>query len=1166
MSHVTIRGLRRSAFLAAATLLAGLALAPAAPAAPLAPAWSLELKAEPTSFVTEGACDTAFSGEAPSFCQHYTLIATNVGGAPAALPKSNFFFLQVRTPAGLVISSASNAVQAWDVGTGEALLCPKFAPFRTSELVTCAYTKPPVQPRDSLVLRFAVGVEAGVPAQPGPATATLTSGTAPGGPPLATTQATTPVGAPRVFGLTSFPFDVYASDGSHESRAGGHPNLLSSGFDLTSAFSRDGDGSLHLAPAEDAKDALVYLPPGLVGDPTVLPTCPLASVEVNKGEACPRASRVGIVRIQTEEGMGFPLFSFEQGEGKPKTASYLYNVAPEHGYPAEFAFTFYNKLVTVHADLVQVGGSGGGYALRVGSPGIPAVRPYRVTGVKLSFFGDPGRENGGATASAAFLRNPTDCSAGPLSARIEADSWQDPGGWVGSESVVYPQLTGCDQLQFQPTFQFEPVVSQADTPSGYKVALRVPQAPKSTGALATPDLRDVTVSLPPGVVISPSAANGLAACQETGPQGINIGTDQIGPSGQDLGDPEATELGAGHPGGNSSPYDDGVYHAAPGHCPHASQIGDLEVKTPLLAEPLIGHVYVAAPECGAGPCTDADSVAGRLYGIYLEAVGSGVIVKLRGRVMADPETGQLTATFLENPQLPFEEFRLKFYGGEGAVLANPQACGRYTTQTELTPWSAPATSAAAPPSGFDITSGAGGSTCAASEAAEPNAPSFEAGTETPLAGSYSPFVLRLRRADGTQRFKGLNLTLPPGLTGKIAGVPYCPEAAIAAAAGRSGVAERQSPSCPSASQVGTVTVGAGPGPRPYYVTGRAYLAGPYKGAPLSLAIITPAVAGPFDLGTVVVRTALYVDPETARITARSDEIPHILAGTPLDVRSIAVSLDRSDFTLNPTSCEVMQVGGEAITLVGQVVQLHNRFQVGGCKGLDFKPRLKVRLKGATKRIGHPALRAVLTAKPGEANIGRAQVNLPHGEFLDQGNLNKTCTKPVLLAGNCPASSVYGHAKAWTLLLGEPLQGPVYLVGGYGYKLPALVAELNGQIKVLLVGKVDSGKNKGIRSTFEAVPDAPVSRFVLEMKGGKKYGLLENSENLCRASKAKRRAIVRFTGQNGKVDQYKPVVRNQCGKRGKRSKSHRRTSSRGRPNDAAHLPIGLRTVPVSRGLH
>jgi hypothetical protein len=400
-----------------------------------------------------------------------------------------------------------------------------------------------------------------------------------------------------------------------------------------------------------------------------------------------------------------------------------------------------------------------------------------------------------------------------------------------------------------------------------------------------------------------------------------------------------------------------------------------------------------------------------------------------------------------------------------------------------------------------------------------------------VASSYSPFVFNLKREGGQQQLQSIDTTLPKGLLGRLAGVTECSNSDIATAAARDqagqGAAEVSNPSCPASSQVGTVTVGTGSG-TPTYVQGKVYLAGPYKGAPLSLAIITPAIAGPFDLGNVVVRTALYVEPFSTQIHAVSDPIPSILAGIPLDVRSIALNLDRAEFTRNPTSCDPTEVLASATSLLGQIAPLSSRFQVGGCRGLEFKPTLKLSLKGSTKHTGHPGLKAVLTyPKSGSyANIARAQVNLPHSVFLEQNNLNKTCTRPILLEGKCPKTTIYGKAKAWSPLLDKPLQGNVYLVGGFGYKLPALVAELDGQIRVLLKGKVDSGPNKGIRNTFEAVPDAPVSRFVLELKGGPKYSLLVNSENLCAKPQ---KAIARFTAQNGAVLQTKPAISRSCGK-------------------------------------
>ena len=581
-------------------------------------------------------------------------------------------------------------------------------------------------------------------------------------------------------------------------------------------------------------------------------------------------------------------------------------------------------------------------------------------------------------------------------------------------------------------------------------------------------------------------------------------------------------------------------------CPEASKIGDIEVETPLLEEGeeegtgalrvLQGSLYVAKQN---------DNPFDNLLTIYMviKDPGLGIIIKQAGKVEPDPVTGQLTTTFEGLPPLPFSHFHLHFREGQRAPLITPATCGSYTTSAVLYPYDhelAPVDSAA----DFAIDAGANGGVCAAATSQLPNAPTFNAGTTSSGAGSYSPFVLSLSRPDGSQQLSRIKTTLPGGLLGKLAGIPYCPESGIAQAASRTGEGqggtEIVSSSCPAASQVGTVTATAGAGSEPLTVTGKAYLAGPYKGAPLSLEIITPAIAGPFDLGVVAVRTALQVDPITAQITAESDPIPTILHGLPLDLRSISIDMDRPSFTLNPTSCEPEAITGQAISTLGAVAPLSQYFQASNCAALKFKPTLKLSLSGSTKRVGHPALKAVLTYPKGVgyANIARAQVNLPHSEFIDQANLNKTCTKPVLLEGRCPPSSVYGKARAWSPLLEAPLEGNVYLVGGFGYKLPALVAELQGQIKVLLVGKVDSGPNRGIRNTFEVVPDAPVERFELRLKGGKKYSLIENSEDLCAKP---HRAIARFTAQNGIVIQSKPVVSVACGKKGGKApkKKHRK---------------------------
>jgi hypothetical protein len=400
--------------------------------------------------------------------------------------------------------------------------------------------------------------------------------------------------------------------------------------------------------------------------------------------------------------------------------------------------------------------------------------------------------------------------------------------------------------------------------------------------------------------------------------------------------------------------------------------------------------------------------------------------------------------------------------------------------------------------------------------------------------------LKLSREDGSQRISAIDTTLPEGLVGKLAGVSYCPESGIAQAMGRShngdGALEQQAPSCPKTSEVGTVDVAAGSGITPFHVQGHAYLAGPYKGAPLSLVTIAPAIAGPFDLGAVAVRVALQVDPETARIHAVSDPLPQILDGIPLDVRSIALELGRPQFTLNPTSCEPTAVSGSAISPLGGSAALSSPFQVGGCSALPFKPKLSLRLRGGTKRGGHPALTAIATAKPGEANIAKVSAALPHSEFLDQSHLNTVCTRVQFAAGSypgqaCPAGSIYGTATAITPLLAEPLSGNVYLRSS-SHKLPDVVVALHGQVDVVVDGRVDA-VNGGLRNSFEAVPDAPVSKFVLKLRGGKK-GIFENSTDICVGT---HQATVLMDGQNGKVNDFKAPLKTKCG--GKGRKGHRK---------------------------
>jgi hypothetical protein len=904
-------------------------------------------------------------------------------------------------------------------------------------------------------------------------------------------------------GFEEFHATVTGPDGKPATGAASYPFQYTTTFAANLAPSPPGSG-FPLMPAEgDLKDIEVMLPPGLAGNPTASVRCSAQQFNTFRGgesktegslflNECPTSSVVGLAMIQ----------QMDSNSGNIKAP--IYNLIPPKGMPAQFGF--------------EVSGIPNYINTRLRSDDDYGVTAYlksvteasRVTAARVSIWGTPWDQlhdtmRGDCAAAGEgtcpvpgtprpFMRLPSSC-ASALTTTMSFDTWLHPGSFA-SASDTEPAPTACDQPDLSPTIEAKPTTNVADSPSGLHFNLHLPQKEnEDPEGLGEADLRDATVTLPPGFVVNPSSADGLGACT----------LERIGYRGIEDGKPS--------------------FSTDPANCPDASKVGTVQIDAPAVDHPLPGSVYLAR---------QSENPFDSLIAIYIAIHDpeTGVVVKLAGEVKPDPATGQLSTTVSDSPQVPFEDFTFDFFEGARAPLRTPQTCETHTTTTQMVPWTAPEGLSAFPSDSFALAKAPGGGACATSEAQLPNAPSFEAGTADPLAGAYSPFLLRLKREDGSQEIKGLNVTLPQGLTAKLAGTAECPEAQLAQASSRSnpgqGALERQTPSCPSSSELGTVTVGAGAGPAPYYTQGKAYLAGPYKGAPLSMAIVTPAVAGPFDLGTVVVRAPLHVDPETARVTVRS-EIPTILQGIPLDVRSIAVKIDRPGFTLNPTSCEAMALTAEAISTENQTANLNNRFQVGGCQNLGFKPKLSFKLRGDTTRGGHPSLTATLTypSKGAYSNIAKAQVALPSSEFLAQSHIRTICTRVQFAANACPKGSIYGKAKAITPLLDKPLEGPVYLRASSN-PLPDLVADLNGQIHVALVGRVDS-VNGGIRNSFEAVPDAPVSKFTLSLPAGKK-GLLENSTNICRGE---HRADARFTAHNGKVAVLKPRLKAKC--RGKARK-------------------------------
>ena len=856
--------------------------------------------------------------------------------------------------------------------------------------------------------------------------------------------------AGAAFGIESFDGEVIKEGGAPASQAGEHPYEATTEFDLNS------EEEFPFLPEGSLKDTEVGLPPGFLGNPRAVPTCTQEQLYGGGlfGTDCPPFSAVGTVFLDAL----FPVVGL------------VYNMVPGPNEPARFGFGALTARVVIHGT-VQVRPNGD-YGLQVTIPN--ASQGIPVFGNELSFWGVPGDSSHDAARGGPFeglvrpfLSNPTSCT-GPALTSLRLNSWQEPGNYqeasfLSHNAALEPVGTeGCDKLSFEPSLSVQSEPPSAAQPTAISATVHVPQHNEDPEGLVSSHLKKAVVTMPPGVTINASASNGLGTCSEA----------QFGQTSPD-----------------------------PASCPEDSKIGTGEVVTPLLGQPMTGPLYQAQP--GSNPF-------GNLLAVYMEVQQQGVRVKLAGRIDLDPNTGQVTATFDNNPQVPFDDFKLNFFKG---VLTNPTGCGDKTYTGAFTSWSGGPVVNTTDSFSINQNCVTGGFN-----------PSFGAASSQPVAGDYAPFSIDVARNDGDQNIAAIGVVLPKGLSAKLAGVPLCPEANTASA------------SCPATSQIGRINIAAGSGPEPAWVPqpGKeptaAYLAGPYKGQPYSLVLKVPVQAGPFNLGTAVVRAAIHIDPVSAQLTITSDKtIPQLLQGVPLTYRRIQVIVDRPGFTLNPTNCKATAVASTIVSDTGAAATPASRFQVGSCGNLGLKPKLFTRIWGKTNRGAHPKLRAVLAAAKGDANLGRIALTLPRSEFLDQAHIKTICTRVQFAASACPADSVYGYAKAFSPLLDGIVQGPVYLRSSNN-KLPDLVADMSGQVDIDLAGRIDS-VNKGIRTTFESPPDVPVSKFILYMKGGQK-GLLVNSRNICNATY---RSNANLRGQNGRKKTLKPVLKNNRCKGKKKSK-------------------------------
>ncbi len=865
-------------------------------------------------------------------------------------------------------------------------------------------------------------------------------------------------------------------------QAGAHPDVK---FHIKVGTKLEPENPVGTNRGNSVKELKVETPEGFIGDPHATPQCSKADFIL---ERCSPDSQIGWVNVGIEFTEGCRGKTDACDGFVPCCGMPLYNIIPP---PDQAGLLGFQAILFGYPTYTVLSArTGGDFGLDATVVGIAQVFPIRMIdqymwGVPASPIHDERRwEKGGLipqgrpfksnAPEVPFLSNPTTC-VGPLESTFSNVAYD---GVYTEKSAPWPETTGCDLIGFDPSLSASPSTKEADSAAGIDVDTQIPQIP-SPVAPTSSSLKSVRVEFPEGFSINPNAADGKVACSDASAK-------------------FGTELEA--------------------ECPQFSKVGSLSLLSSALPEAIPGSIYLGDP------------LPGDRYRTIATANGFGTHIKLLGTSKLDPQTGQLTFEFPKLPQTPFTRFQMHFFGSERGLFSMPTRCGRYPVEATFTPWNNVLPDQRSIQF-FEVTSGPGGSPCPGAQ--RPFSPRLRAVGQVNGAGLHNPLSVLVSREDGDQNLGNVSVKLPPGFLATVKGIPYCSDAAITNAASLTGLAETLSPSCPAASRVGTSTSGAGSGNHPLYSPGAVYLAGPYKGAPLSLAIVTPALSGPYDLGNVVVRVALDVNSETAQVTAVSDPLPRILEGIPLRLRSFQLDMDRPGFTLNPTSCEPFAVQATIAGNEGAVAIPSNYFQVGNCRALKYEPKLSLTLSGGLARRGHPAIRAVLTARPGEANTSRVSVALPPGQLLDNSHINTICTRVQFAADACPAGSLLGTAEAKTPLLDQPLEGNAYLRSGPN-KLPDIAIDLRGQIDIVLVGKIDTVKG-ALRTTFQTVPDAPVERFQLNLAGGKK-GLIQNSQNVCGRDL---RAAVKMVGQNGAHRNTNQLLETTCNAKRKKSKKDKR---------------------------
>jgi hypothetical protein len=977
-----------------------------------------------------------------------------------------------------------------------------------------------LEPYEALELRIAVVVEGAVS---GENEASVSGG---GAPPASIHRPVTINAAPTPFGVEDYELTPEAEGGAPVTQAGAHPFQLTTSIALNQEANATPVQSPHsvLEVAGLPKNVDFQWPAGLIGDPSAIAHCALGQFlqDINglQNECTPQTA-VGVATVTVYEPAGFgtlvlttPLFNLEPAVGEPARFGFF---VPTAQVPVVIDTSIrtggdYGVTVKVH-DISQTAGFLSSEVTVWGVPGDPRHDSARGWGCIFEPRGIESRSPCQAQNeqhAPPFLTLPVSCATS-LQTSVEATSWAEPSNPRMTPGSGLSPLNGCNQLPFSSEIKVAPDGRQGSTPTGLSVDVHVPQEANLNGAgVAASDVKEIAVTLPQGVALNPAGADGLEACSEG----------QIGYLPGESTPPEDLHFTSQLP----EPLNPGPELAAKGFCPNASKVGTVTIKTPLLPHALEGSVYLASQN--ANPF-------GSLVAMYIVAEDpvSGSLVKLPGAVQLDQATGQISATFKNTPQLAFEDAELHFFGGGRAPLSTPAHCGTYTTNATFTPWSGtqPVTSQ----SSFEITTGPNGTACPG--AVLPFSPSLAAGTTNNNAGAFSPLTTTISREDGSQNIDKVQLHMPPGLSGILSGVSLC------------GEAQANAGTCGQGSLIGHTTVSVGLGGDPFsVVAGEVFLtqkiAGSPADAPFGLSIVNPAVAGPFNLGKVVVRATIEVDPHTAALTVTTGEIPHILDGIPLQIKHVNVTIDRPGFTFNPTNCSKTEVTGTIGSVEGASSPVGSSFQVTNCASLKFAPKFAVSTSGKTSKAKGASLKVKLTYPKGPAgtyaNIARVKVDLPKALPSRLTTLQKACTNAQFEANpaDCPAASIIGHAKAITPLIPEPLEGPAYFVSHGGEAFPSLIMVLQGYgVTIDLIGTTFISKAGITSSTFKTVPDQPIGSFELNLPQGK-YSALAANGNLC---KDKLAMPTEFLAQNGaKVNESTKISVTGCPKQKKTKAKHK----------------------------